>query len=155
MHTHTHVHTLRFAYTKVSSNGCSQHHFTLKNGVYKKKDERCVLLSMSWQTTTSPVWILLRDTSPGSGPGCGQGSGRSKEGESLGEAPTRNCLPCWESEPVCTLTQPQARRWLCVAASSLFWLWPLPPLSAPFEKCSFLLEGRGARLPQLLPILVN
>lgn len=41
------------------------------------------------------------------------------------------------------------------SASALFWFLPPPLLSAPFKKCSFLLEGRGAKLPQLLPILVN
>lgn len=83
----THVCTPSFGHAKAGPGGCSQRHFTWKNGVRRRTVKGVFIVSVSWQTMASAVQMLPRDPFPGSGPGCGQGSGRNKAGESLMQCP--------------------------------------------------------------------
>lgn len=127
-------HTVRFGRTKARPNGCSQHHFTLKNGVHRRRVKGMFTPSVSWQTVASPGWISPRDPLPGSGPGCRQGPGRNKQ-HSLTAAPagipsqtgSQSQFAPWHSLKLAlALALALFGNITALAASSLFWCWPRP-----------------------------
>lgn len=89
--------------------------------------------------------------------------GKSSRGERLNASPEQNSSPAGNRIQFTPSPSPTRTgwHWLCLVTSqqtatlSLFWFPPLLFLSAPFPKCSFLLEGSDAKHPQLLPVLVN
>ena len=78
-----HMCTSRFVHTEARPHRCSQHHLALKSGVYRGRVNGAFIVSVSRQTTASLVWMLPRDSFPGSGLDCGKGRGRNNVGESL------------------------------------------------------------------------